>query len=203
MNKSINKKMFFAVITIFDLIAIGALIFFYTTYIAIATVLLSSGAMGGAISFVLSLLLSFILLGEHVDGTLNIRKNIITLIVGSISIWFLISFLDNNGYLNSYKTDNAFEAIKPIEEEYPNSDELIEIKDLIKNEKFLQLSEFNYQRLRYVDPLETQLLSNQTENLDVKKAMMIALSDGYLNKFEENKVNMEIRKHLVNQLQEN
>lgn len=54
-----------------------------------------------------------------------------------------------------------------------------------------------------VFPLETQLLSNQTEDLDVKKAMMIALSDGYLNRVEEMQVNMEIRKHLINKLKEN
>lgn len=202
MNKYINKKIFFTCITIFDLIAIGALILFYEAYI-IGNLSSSRSALEVLIFSVLSLLLSSLLFAEYFEGTLDVRKNIIALIVGSISIWFLINFLDNNGYLNSYKAANAFEAIKSIEEEYPNANEIIEIKDLIKSEKFYQLSEFNYQRLRYVDPLETQLLSNQTEDLDVKKAMMIALSDGYLNRVEEMQVNMEIRKHLINKLKEN
>jgi len=203
MNKYINKKIFFTFITIFYLISISALIFFFKTHIMIGNFLLESGTSNGVVSFFLLALFSSILFSEHFNGTINIRKNIIAVIVGAISIWFLISFLDNAGYLNSYKTDNTFKAIKLIEEEYPNSDEIIEIKDLIKNEKFDQLNEFNYKRLIYIDPLETQLLSNQTENLDVKKAMMMALSDGYLNRVEELQVNMEIKKHLINKLKEN
>jgi len=141
--------------------------------------------------------------GTYQDIKHNTR-NIVLLSVLSITMTvFLVDWINNTASFNELKINYNTERLTYFDKRTPNSDDVIELRNLIKDKNYDEAEKFEVERLYYVDQLEASLLANKYPTPEIKNVFQKALNDGYINIKETTDVKLAIKDYLINKMRTN
>lgn len=141
--------------------------------------------------------------GTYQDIKHNTR-NIVLLSVLSITMTvFLVDWIKNTDSFNELKINYNTERLTYFDKRTPNSDDVIELRNLIKDKKYDEAEKFEVERLYYVDQLEASLLANKYPTPEIKNVFQKALNDGYISIKETTDVKLAIKDYLINKMRTN
>lgn len=141
--------------------------------------------------------------GTYQDIKHNTR-NIVLLSVLSITMTvFLVDWIKNTDSFNELKINYNTERLTYFDKRTPNSDDVIELRNLIKDKNYDEAEKFEVERLYYVDQLEASLFANKYPTPEIKNVFQKALNDGYISIKETTDVKLAIKDYLINKMRTN
>ncbi len=147
------------------------------------------------LSFIVLIISAFIYIERN---EFNIKK-IFKLIV-SLLLTFLISIvIINSNYFRDIKINSSLYKISKMEKDYKNSTEYNELKNLILDGNFSELSNFNKKRLIYRELSFINVMLIR-ENNSVKDYYNEANKDGFLNQVELDNIDLRINESLLRKM---